>query len=120
MAARTKLSPASSNLQNLRTSATLISELQTISDPLKRTRCRSRAAELAQTGATQLLVVRAWDFDMNVDAVEHGAGDALLILGNDSRRTSTSFLWIICPPARAGMYAIEQLFLVLSMAIGSA
>jgi hypothetical protein len=40
----TRQSPASSNLQYLRTSATRISELQTMFDPSKRTPCRSLAA----------------------------------------------------------------------------
>ena len=31
---------------------------------------------------------------MNINAVEQGTGDALLVFGNDSRRTPTGLLWV--------------------------
>jgi hypothetical protein len=36
--------------------------------------------------------------------VEHGTGNTLWVLGNDSRSTPTSYLWVRKPAAEAGLY----------------
>ena len=48
----------------------------------------------------EIFVIHSRDFNMSSNSIVHWARDALLIFGNDSRGTPTSFLWIICPPAR--------------------
>ena len=44
--------------------------------------------------------------DVDVNAVEEGAGDALLVAGDGPRTTSAFFLRVIGPTARAGILAI--------------
>jgi hypothetical protein len=39
---------------------------------------------LAAVGA--LIVIYAWHLDMDIDAVEEGTGDALLVLGDGGRK----------------------------------
>jgi hypothetical protein len=44
--------------------------------------------------------------------VQHGAGDAFLVFGHHRRVAGTGFLGIAVISARAGMYTIEQFFLL--------
>jgi len=46
---------------------------------------------------------------MNINAIQQGIGDALLIFGNDSRRTPTGLLWVIEPSTWAGIHGGNQL-----------
>ena len=46
--------------------------------------------------------------DVDVDAVEEGAGDALLVAGDGPRTTGSFFLRVIGPTARAGIFSISD------------
>ena len=47
---------------------------------------------------------------MDVNPVKQRTGDPFLVSGNDSRSTPTGLLWVVEPPAGAGVYTIEQVF----------
>ena len=64
------------------------------------------AAGFAEAVGEELVVVHARDVDVDVNAVEEGAGDALLVAGDGPRTTSAFFLRVIGPTARAGILAI--------------
>ena len=64
------------------------------------------AAGFAEAVGEELVVVDAGDVDVDVDAVEEGAGDALLVASDGSRTTGAFFLRVIGPTARAGILAI--------------
>ena len=65
------------------------------------------AAGLAEAVGEELVVIDAGDVDVDVDAVEEGAGDALLVAGDGSRTTSTFFLRVIGPATWAGIFSIS-------------
>jgi hypothetical protein len=52
-----------------------------------------------QVITTQLLVVHARDFDVDINSVKDGTRDTLLVFGNDNRGTRTGFLGIAKIPA---------------------
>ena len=47
---------------------------------------------------------------MNINAIQQGTRDPLLVFGNDSRRTPTGFLWVIEPSTWAGIHTIGHIF----------
>jgi hypothetical protein len=62
----------------------------------------------AQAVSAKLLIIYSWNRDVNVDSIEQGAGDALLISGNDTRSTPIGLLCIPEVPAWAGLRTIGQ------------
>ena len=64
----------------------------------------NRLAGLPHSITAQLFIIRAWDFDMDIDAVEQGTGDASLVFSNGSRRTPASFLRVTEVPAGRGAH----------------
>jgi hypothetical protein len=42
----------------------------------------------------QLLIRQPWNFDVNVNAVQHGVGDQFLVFGHDHRSRHTVFLYV--------------------------
>jgi hypothetical protein len=119
VAVRAWLSPVSSSLQNLRTSATRISALQTIALPRSRQSVPTDAGtqpgpvvewsltRLSQPIAGKFVVINTVNFDVDINAVEHRAGDAFLILGHGGGGTSAGFFVTSKISARAGIPAIE-------------
>ena len=60
--------------------------------------------------STQFFVIYSLDFDVDINPIENGPRNTLLILGNDSRRTRTGFLCLQKITAWAGVYT-NELFL---------
>ena len=50
-----------------------------------------RSGRLTQTLVAQLVILYAWHLDVDVDAVEQRAGDALLVFGDDAWRAGAGF-----------------------------
>ena len=66
------------------------------------------AAGLTEAVGEELVVVDARDVNVDVDAVEEGAGDALLIASDGPRTTSTFFLIVTKVTAGAGIFSISD------------
>ena len=64
------------------------------------------AAGFAEAVGQELVVVDAGDVNVDVNAVEEGAGDALLVAGNSSRTTGTFCLIVSKPTTWAGILAM--------------
>ena len=66
------------------------------------------AAGFAEAVSEELVVVDARDVNVDVDAVEERAGDALLVACDGSRTTGTFFLRVIGPTTWAGIFSISD------------
>ena len=73
--------------------------------------CTNSLGGFSQSITAQLFIIHTRHFDMNIDPIQHGTGNALLVFGNDNRRTPTGFLWIKINSAGAGMYTIRRVSL---------
>ena len=69
----------------------------------------NRLAGFAEAISAEFFVIYSGDFDVNIDAVKDGTGDALLVFGHHSRRTGTGLLTVPKVSARAGIHRGDQL-----------
>jgi hypothetical protein len=57
--------------------------------------------------AAELFVIHSGNFNVNVDPIQHGTGDAFLVFGHNYRRARAGLERIAVISARAGVYTIE-------------
>jgi hypothetical protein len=69
-------------------------------------------AGFSQSITAQFVIIDTRDFDMDVDPIQHRAGDAFLVFGDGGGITGAGFLRITKIAARAGIPAIERIFRV--------
>ena len=62
--------------------------------------------------STEFFVIHTRDFDVDVDAVEQGAGDAFLVFGDDSRGAGAGFLRVSIESTWTGVYTSAHSFLI--------
>jgi hypothetical protein len=65
---------------------------------------------LPQPVTAELVVVDARDFDVDIDAIEQGARDALLIFGDRGAGAGAGFLAVTIIATGTGLLAIAQFF----------
>jgi hypothetical protein len=53
----------------------------------------------------RLFIINSWNFDVNVNTIQQRTRNALLIFGNDSRRTPTGFCGSFSQPHGQGFIA---------------
>ena len=99
---------------------------QTISEPSKRTRGRSRAActrsriaadDSPRWFTAQLLIIHSWHFNMDVDPaknmrdfpVEQGAGNPFLVFGHSRMGAGAGFLRIAVISTRSRVHRRDEL-----------
>jgi len=66
-----------------------------------------RIGRFTNSITAQFFVIHPRDFDVNVNSIEQGTGDSLLIFRRKGMRTGAGLLGIAIKSARAGVYAIE-------------
>jgi len=65
----------------------------------------------ANSVAAEFFVIYSWNFDVDVEAVEQGTGDVLLIFGDHCGRTGARLNGIPEIPARTGIHCRDRLMI---------
>ena len=114
IAARTRLRPASSNLQcahvGVGVDAGGRGEMLALNPPRLLHSGPDRLRPFAQARVRQLEMIDSRHFDVDVDAVEQRAADPFLVASDNGGSTGAFFDWVSMPAARAWMITKHTLY----------